>query len=189
MIQNRIFIYLLTLILMGCSSAMKTVKRTPAAQSSAFVVWTPDFRADDLKNSYRITLKTPKNSISGLCFLKKNGEEWRGTLINEMGAKAFDFIVSDEKCELLNVVSLMDKGYIKKTVADDLYFFTHIDNPNTAFYKKLERFEQAGNRVVNFKKKQVIVGQDGAVRLINKRYGLQYELRKMVELDPDKMIL
>ena len=179
-----------SMVMGGCSSVKTAVKRTAAARPSDFVVWTPDFRSDEAKNSYRITLKTPKNSITGLCFLKKNGEEWRGTLINEMGAKAFDFIVTAEKCVLLNVVSMMDKSYIKKTIAADLYFFVQIDNPDVPFYKKVkERFEQDGIHVVNYKKKQVIVGQDGAVRLMNNCHGLQYELRKLIEIDPNKVIL
>jgi len=89
----------------------------------------------------------------------------------------------------LNVISMMDKWYIKKTVAADLYFFIHVDNPEAPFYEKLERYEQNGNRISQQKKRQVVVGQDGVVRMINNRRGLQYELKKMVELDPDKLIL
>jgi len=175
--------------LVGCSSVAPVVRRTAAARPSGFVVWTDDFRSDELKNSYRITLTTPKNTITGLCILKKNNDEWQGMLVNEMGIRAFNFIVTDEKCELLNVIPMMDKGYIKKTIAADLFFFIHIDNPEAPFYQRLERFEQNGFRIVNYKKKQVVVRPDGAVRMINKRRNLQYELRKMVELDPDKMLL
>ena len=173
----------------GCSSLKPAVKRTADAQSSNFSVWTTDMRSDTLKNSYRVVLKTPDNSISGLCILKKNGDEWRGTLINELGAKAFDFLITTEKCELLNVVSLMDKWYIIKTVAADLHFLFNVDDPKAPFRKNLERFEQRGIQVVNYQKKQLLVKPDGAVQLINRRHHLQYELRKMRELDPDKMIL
>ena len=175
--------------LVSCSSVAPTIRRTSAAHPLDFVVWSADFRSDELRNSYRIKLTTQRNSITGLCILKKNNDEWLGTLINEMGAKAFDFKVTDEKCELFNVVSMMDKGYIKKTIAADLYFFILVDNPNAPFYKRLERFQQNEIRVVNYKKKQITIRQDGTVMLINKRRSLQYELRKMVELDPDKMIL
>jgi hypothetical protein len=175
--------------IVSCSSVTPTVKRTTAARPTESVVWTPDFRSDSLKNSYRVVLKTPDNSITGICILKKNGDEWRGTLMNEMGAKAFDFIVTDEKCELLNVISMMDKWYIKKTVAADLYYLFNVDNPKASFQKKLERFEQDGNLVVNYKKKQILVEPDGSVLLMNNRHNLQYELRRMVEIDPDKVIL
>jgi hypothetical protein len=175
--------------MVGCSSVAPVVKRTAGAQSVDFAVWTADLRSDELKNSYRIVLKTPGNSITGLCMLKKNGDEWRGTLINEMGAKAFDFIVTDGKCELLHVIALMDKWYIKKTVAADLHFLFNVDNPKAPFQKRLKRFEQQGMKVVNYQKKQLLVKPDGAVLLVNRRRNLQYELRKMVEIDRDKVIL
>ena len=188
-IVKHLLFYSLFVIMTGCSSAIPIVKRTTAAHPSDFVVWTSDFRSNELKNSYRITLTTPKNTITGLFFMKRDNNEWKGTLLHEMGAKAFDFRITEEACELLHVVPMMDKWYIKKTVAADLFFFIHVDNPAAPFYKRLERFEQNGVRVVNYKKKQVVVGADGSVRLINKSRKLQYELNKMVELDPDKMIL
>ena len=170
--------------LAGCSSA-----KPVATKTADFVVWTADLRSDTLKNSYRIVLKTPDNSITGLCILKKKGGEWHGTLINEMSAKAFDFIITDEKCELLNVISLMDKWYIRKTVAADLHFLFNVDNPKASFQKRLKRFRQQGMKVVNYRKKQILMIPDGAVQLVNRRHKLQYELRKMMEIDPDKVIL
>jgi hypothetical protein len=178
----------LLVFMAGCSSMTSTIKRTAAARPTESIVWTPDFRSNNLKNSYRVVLQTPDNRITGICILKKNGDEWRGTLINEMGAKAFDFIVTDEKCELFHVISVMDKWYVKKTVATDLYFFFNVDNPKAPFQKKLECFEQDGNLVVNYKKKQILVKPDGSVLLMNNRHNLQYELRKMVEINPDKVI-
>jgi hypothetical protein len=163
------------------------IKRNATAMRSDSIVWTQDYRSDSEKNSYRVTLKTPDNSITGICIMKKNGDEWRGTLINEMGAKAFDFIVTDKKCELLNVIAMMDKWYVKKTVAADLYYLFNVDNPKASFRKKPERFEQDGNLVINYKKKQILVKSDGSVLLMNNRRSLQYELRKMDEINPDKV--
>jgi hypothetical protein len=175
--------------MVGCSSVAPVVKRTAEARKSDFVVWTTNFRSDEQANRYQMILKTPDNTITGLFGLRKNGAEWRGTLINEMGMQAFNFIVTDEKCELLNVISMMDKWYIKKTVAADLYFLINADNPNASFQKKAKRFEQNGVKVVNYKKKQLLVMPDGSVKLINRRRNLQYELRKIMEIDPNKVIL
>ncbi len=180
---------LLLALLIGCSLATPAVKRTAAALPSEAVVWTPDFCSDSKKNSFRVVLKTPKSNITGICILKRNGDEWRGTFMNEMGAKAFDFIVTDKKCELLNVTSMMDKWYIKKTVAADLHYLLNADNPKVSFYKKLERFEQNGNLIVNYKKKQILVDPNGSVLLMNNRHNLQYELKRIGEIDPDKVIL
>ena len=187
--MKYILLSFLSVLFVGCSSVKPAIKRNTTAVASEAIVWKQSFRSDTEKNSFRTILKTSGNSITGLCITKKNGDEWRGTFINEMGAKAFDFIITDDKCELLNVISMMDKWYIKKTVAADLYYIFNVDNPKASFYKKLDRFEQGGNLVINYKKKQILVKPDGSVLLMNNRHGLQYELRKMTEVDPDKVIM
>jgi hypothetical protein len=159
------------------------------ARPSERAVWTESLRSDTLKNSYRIVLKRQDNSITGLCFVKRYGNEWRGTLINEMGTKIFDFTVGDDKCTLLNVISMLDKGYIRKTVEDDLYFLFNVDNPASSFGRReLERFEQDGAVVINYAKKQILLLPDGSVALIN-NHNMRYELRKMIDIDRNKVIL
>jgi len=179
---------LLFVVMSGCSFVNSVVKRTATATQSDFLVWTADLRSDYQKNSYHFVLKSPMNSVSGICFLKKMDNEWRGTLINEMGAKIFDFIVTDTECELLDVISVMNKPYITKTVASDLHFLFNADNPNAPFQKRLERFEQDGTKVVNYQKKQIVVKSD-SILLIDRRYKLQYELKKIVEMETDKVIM
>jgi hypothetical protein len=176
-------------LLAGCIAVSPAVKRTVTAKKTDAPVWTGNIRSDSVKNSYRVTLTTPDNRITGLCILKKTGEEWRGTLVNEMGAKAFDFIVADDKCELFNVIPAMDKRYVKKTVAADLYYLFNVDNPQSVFHKQLERFEQNDSLVVNYRKKQLLVMPDGLILLMNNRRNLRYELKKIVEIDPDKVIM
>jgi hypothetical protein len=178
--MNYWIVGLVSVWFVGCAAVPSAVRQTAASMPSDQAVWNGDNRSDDEKNTYRVALKTPGNSISGLCMLKKSGDEWRGTFMNEMGAKAFDFIVTDKKCELLNVISMMNKSYVKKTVAADLYFFFNVDNPAAPFRKKLKRFEQDGCLVVNYGKKQILAGgTDGFIRLMNNRHNLQYEWRKM----------
>ena len=48
--------------------------------------------------------------------------EWRGSLINEFGIKAFDFISPQGKCKLQNTISFLDKWYIRKIVEADFVF-------------------------------------------------------------------
>jgi hypothetical protein len=172
-------------VLAGCASLSPAVKPPPLSAGSDQAIWKEENRSDKRKNSYRIVLKTPGNSITGICILKKNGDEWRGTLISEMGAKAFDFMVTDEKCELFNVIPMLDKWYVKKTVAADLHFLFNADNPDAPFRKKLKRSGQNGNIAVKYRKKQILVKPDGHILLINNRHNLQYELRKMAADDPD----
>ena len=187
--MKNLLCFIVSVFLISCASVTPTVQHGITAIESDVIVWTPKLRSDSLSNRYRITLKTPDNSITGICVLKKSGEEWRGTFINEMGAKAFNFIVTDEKCKLLDVIAMMDKWYIKKTVADDLYYLFNVDNPKASFRKKLEWFNQGGNLVINNKNKQILVFPNHIVMLMNNRHNLQYELIKMIDIDPDKVIL
>ena len=171
-------------LMLCCSSATHVVNRTVNAlpiDDSVFVIWKSDLRSDDLNNFYHIEMKTPDNSITGLCILKKKGVEWNGTFINETMVKIFDFIMTDKKSKLLHVIFLMDKWYIKKTVAADLHFLFNIDNINAPYRKKIDLFEQDGIKVVNYRKKQLLVKPDRSIVLINRRYKLQYKLRKITE--------
>jgi hypothetical protein len=185
--------YLLSLfsaiLLFSCGTSLPTVKRTAAARQSVAPVWSGSLRSDTLKNSYRLVLKYNDKAISGLCFLKKSDEGWRGTLVNDMGAKAFDFVVTDDRCELRDIIPMMDKWYIRRAIADDLYFLVNADNTKASFAALLERFEQNDEQIVNYGKKQIRVGADGSVTLINSSRGLRYELRKMTEIDNNKLLL
>jgi len=183
-VKNLLYCFLFV-GLAGCSFVNSVVMRTAAFKPGNFVVWTADLRSDYQKNSYHFILRSPMNSVSGICFLKKKDNEWRGTLINEMGAKIFDFIVTDTKCELFDVISVMNKPYITKTVASDLHFLFNVDNPNAPFQKRLNRYEQHEMKVVNYRQKQISVKSD-SILLINRSHKLFYGLNKILEIEPDK---
>jgi len=172
---------------MSCASMKPTVIRSASAVVSQKTVWTSDMRSDTLNNRYRLKLTTPNNSITGLCLLKKNGDEWHGSVINEFGVKAFDFIIADDGCTLLNVASMLDKWYIRRTLADDLAFLFNVDNKDTDYQE--ERFEQDEITVVNYKKNQLLVMPDGSVTLINLSHKLKYELKRIIDIDHDKLII
>lgn len=176
-------------LLSACSSSLPLTKRGAEAAASSATVWSQSLRSDSLKNGYRVSIKTPKTSITGLCIVKRSGGELRGSLINEMGAKAFDFVVTDANCQLLNIIPALDKWYIRKTLADDLFFLFGVDNPSAAFAGKAERFEQNDCLIVTYGKKQIIRKADGSVSMTNSRRRLQYNLRKIPELDTNKLIL
>ena len=72
---------------------------------------------------FRTLIKTEKAEITGVLVLKYAEGEWRGSLTNEFGVKALDFIASENKCKLLNVSPFLDKWYIRRTIAGDMLFF------------------------------------------------------------------
>jgi hypothetical protein len=144
-------------------------------------VWTEVLRSEDRKNSYRVTIRIKDRQISGVCLLKKAGNEWRGSLLNEFGAKAFDFTVTLRKCKLQNLVSPINKWYIRKTVASDLHCLFAVDYPEVSFRKKTVRSEQ-GALVVGFGKKKVLTRlPDGTLTMQNLAHDISYSLIRVEE--------
>jgi hypothetical protein len=95
--------------------------------------------------------------LTGILIVKHVDGEWRGSLINEFGIKAFDFIAGKQRCRLLNTVSLLNKWYIRRTIESDLSF--------------LFRAAQGGEAV---KGKSLISQAGGAFRLRNERRNVEY---------------
>ncbi|GHT28408.1 hypothetical protein FACS189432_06300 [Bacteroidia bacterium] len=73
-------------------------------------------------SKYRILIKAKQAEVSGIMVLKYINNEWRGSLINEFGIKAFDFVAPQGKCKLKNTISFLDKWYIRRTVESDFAF-------------------------------------------------------------------
>ncbi|MDR0835741.1 MAG: hypothetical protein LBN11_04060 [Tannerella sp.] len=172
----------------GCAS-INGVKRADNATSTDLQVWSDVLKTDTAKITLRIDIQVKDNTFSGLCILKRINNELKGTVINDFGAKAFDFIVNEENCRLLGVNQMLDKKYIRKTIEKDLHFLFEADNNATAFYREEERFEQNDTLIINYKKKQIKKEASGTITLSNLKYGIRYKFRNMIEIDRNKTIL
>jgi hypothetical protein len=71
---------------------------------------------------YQLLIKTGTAETGGILILKYADGEWRGSLVNEFGVKAFDLVAPKGKCRLKNVVPFLDKWYIRRTIASDFAF-------------------------------------------------------------------
>lgn len=169
----------LLLLLAGCASTSK-VQSYSYASPQELPVWEQALRSDDEMNRYQVSFKVKNNTITGICLLKKVEDGWRGTLMNEMGAKAFDFMITGKKCKLVNVMSMMDKWYIRKTIADDLYFLFETDNPDAGFQRKTVRYDENGTLVVRYGKKKKLTRTPGAViTMENLKRNILYSLERI----------
>jgi hypothetical protein len=78
---------------------------------------------DDSKTSkYQIRIRAGQAEATGILIVKHMEGEWRGSLVNEFGIKAFDLVASEKKCRLLNVAPFLDKWYIRRTVERDFLY-------------------------------------------------------------------
>jgi len=141
--------------------------------------WTSELRDSVQKNDYRITIVTDKFNISGIWVVRRIDNSWRGIMMNEFGLKIFDFICTEKKCELKNVVALADKWYIRKTIADDIQFILEIDNPD--FKKALTTQKNLDNNSLTITGKNNMLQRfsNGDMVMLNKKRGLKYVFNKI----------
>ena len=71
---------------------------------------------------YDAYIEMPHAYISGICILLNDGQIIKGSLINEFGLTAIDFIYypKKEKVKLCSVFGAMDKWYIHRVLRKDL---------------------------------------------------------------------
>jgi len=136
-----------------CLAACRTSNDATAARQL--------FDAGGEASRYRVVLAVDGEArMTGVLAVKFSDGEWRGSIVNEFGIKAFDFTVNDRKCRLLNVAPFLDKWYIRRTVADDLgYLFWGVSH---------------GEIVKN---KQLSEADDGSFVLKNLKRGIEYKFR------------
>jgi hypothetical protein len=113
-------------------------------------------------SKYKVWIKTPKNETSGIMAWKYIDEEWRGSLINELGVKAFDFISPQGKCHLQNLISFLDKWYIRRTIESDFAFLFWTTGKNSAV-----------------KGKKIHELPDGTLVLTNEKYHIEYSFQRL----------
>lgn len=116
---------------------------------------------DTGKIEYAFFLQFKENSFTGICIIKKDDDKLVGSIVNEFGIKVFDFIywVSSDKISLLNVISFMDKWYIRKVIKAD--------------WKNLLAYPEVKKRS---KKRNITITEDGSVVLENLKYQIRYTL-------------
>ncbi len=132
----------------ACSTSTKVLQQ----EVPAIPFWNEQLRDSVQKNSYRITIEVAKVNISGIWIVKKVDGMWKGTLINEFGLKMFDFTCTAEKCQLINVVTMIDKWYIKRTLAGDVQFMLEIDNSAYKAGRQANRYWETDTLVVAYEK-------------------------------------
>lgn len=77
---------------------------------------------------YSVSIDFRDANVTGICLLKQDETgDIKGTIVNEFGIHAMDFSVSADrsKVKLTDVISFMNKWYVKKVVKGDLkYLFS-----------------------------------------------------------------
>jgi hypothetical protein len=111
------------------------------------------------KVKYKLLLQFKEHGFTGVCIIKQGEGGLIGSIINEFGIKAFDFVYKPDsnKIRLFNVIGFMDKWYIKRVIkADWKYLFSYLET------KKKD------------KKRKITISEGGDVVLENLNYQIRY---------------
>ena len=115
---------------------------------------------------YNLTMQVRGHEITGICLMNKSADNSiMGTVINEFGMKAFDFIYDNGKIQLLNIVAFLDKWYIRKVLKKDLAFILSQIDKGVDFEKK---------------PRKILFKPNGEVEVINSRYKIYYSFTPMI---------
>ena len=71
---------------------------------------------------YEAYIELPRGYLSGVCIMRCAGDTLRGSIFNEFGVSAMDFVYDRQKdrVRLLSVMKMMDRWYIRRTLRSDL---------------------------------------------------------------------
>ena len=59
-------------------------------------------------------------TLTGICVVKRTDAGIVGSVVNEFGLHAFDMVEKGRKLKVKNVMSMMDKWYIRRVLKKDL---------------------------------------------------------------------
>lgn len=89
------------------------------------------------RSEYSVLMKVGQREITGICIMEKEEDgSVAGTLVSEMGVKAFDFTFSGGKTRILNVMEPLDKWYIRRRLRKDFDRIMPILDSGGASYKR-----------------------------------------------------
>lgn len=119
--MNRSLPFLISLLLWLPANAVGQVTDDIVVQENDRV------RADapvNLDNRYYFELNRDGNSLSGLLITRQENGEILGSIINEFGVSAIDFVYQCKQrhFELKHVAKFLDKWYIRRTLKKDLAY-------------------------------------------------------------------
>ena len=110
--------YLLLFSILLLSLASLTVQ----AQDSLIVQQAPLLDSIGCKTRYATTIELSKGYLSGITIMVREADVYHGVLFNEFGITALEFTYQPQtkKVELIEVIAMLDKWYIRRVLKNDL---------------------------------------------------------------------
>lgn len=112
--------YLLLISILLLSLASLTVQ----AQDSLIVQQASLSDSIGCKTRYATTIELSKGYLSGITIMVREADVYHGVLFNEFGITALEFTYQPQtkKVELIEVIAMLDKWYIRRVLKNDLQY-------------------------------------------------------------------
>lgn len=125
--------------------------------------------------SYKVSINARGQEISGLAIMEPQADKSiLGAIVNDFGVKVYDFVYSNGKTKISNVIAPLNKWYIRKVLRKDLSYIL-LSLSNDADPSVRARMSKA--------KRSTEKRADGTLTLTNHRYNIVYVLSPMNEND------
>ncbi len=97
---------------------------TVQAQDSLIAQQTPLSDSIGCKTKYATTIELSKGYLSGITIMVREADVYHGVLFNEFGITALEFTYQPQikKVELIEVIAMLDKWYIRRVLKNDLQY-------------------------------------------------------------------
>lgn len=116
--------------------------------------------ADSSFYEYALQMDIRGENITALCAMRVNSDDdIMGTVMNEFGARFFDFVFDGTKVKIMNVFPAMNKWYIRYVLRKDFGFFCSNFRKKIGVKKAKLNFELAA---------------DGRIIVTDSRYKMKY---------------
>ena len=87
---------------------------------------------------YMFGIEMDKGFVSGIMIMQETDNEVKGSMINEFGVSALDFVYSkkNDSLKLMHVISFLNKWYVKQVLKKDIRLCIHLlTQPETSIPK------------------------------------------------------
>ena len=118
---------------------------------------------------YNLLMEVRGQEITAICMMNiEDDGSVVGTVVNEMGVKAFDFTYANGKAKVINVLGPLNKWYIRMVLRKDFSFIlSNIDG---------------GQNVVQ-KKRSMTFTPEGDIVVRNDKFNIHYIFTSMIVKD------
>ena len=111
-------------------------------------------------SEYTFFMQARGQEITGICMVSQSPDgQTTGTIVNEFGLKAFDFMINNGKVKIINVIKPLNRWYIRKVLKKDFGFaFQYIPQ----------------GKDLTIGKRRITFRENGDIAVDNDRYNIHY---------------